>query len=176
MLKLTLPALSRGVPLVKLEPGAVVPLSDGVFFEVFAPYRYNPGDDNNNSMVLKLRVNGVELLFASDMLYDEEKTLLNRDFDLSADVLKVGHHGKKDATSINFLNAVSPKIAIISTDSEEEPDTPHESILGMLKDMEAEIHVTEDYDAGILLTVGKDGSLTVENATIEKETEALSEY
>lgn len=175
MLKLSAPALTHGIDHVKLEPGACVPLSDGVFFEVLAPYRYNPGDDNNNSMVMKLRVNGVSVLLASDMLYDEEKTLLNRDFDLSADILKVGHHGRRDATSIKFLDAVSPETAIISTDSKEEPDSPHYSILAMLEEMGADIHVTEDYDLGILVTIEKNGSYSVENAHIEKKTNALLE-
>lgn len=176
MRKLTAPALAHGLTPVLLEPGAVIPLADGVFFEVMGPYRYNPVDDNNNSMVLKLRVNGVSVLLASDMLFDEEKTLLNRDFDLSADVLKVSHHGRKDATSVRFLDAVSPKTAIISTDSEEEPDSPHESILGMLEEIGADVHVTQDYDLGILVTIEKNGSLTVENAHVEKKTNAPLEF
>ncbi len=175
MPKLSAPARTHGIPHTKLEPGAVVPLAEGVFFEVLAPYRYNPADDNNNSLVMKLRVNGVSVLLASDMLHDEEKTILGQDFDLSADILKVGHHGRKDATSQRFLNAVSPKTAIISTDSEEEPTSPHKSVLSMLRAMDADIHVTEDYDLGILVTIEKNGSYTVENAHIEKKTDALLE-
>lgn len=172
MRKLTAPALSHEILLRLLEPGEVLPLSDGVGLEVLGPYRYNPVDDNNNSLVMKLRVNGTSILFASDMLYDEEKTLLNGNFDLSADLLKVGHHGRKDATSVKFFEAVSPKIGIISTDSAVEPDSPHPSVLYMMDEIGAAVHVTEDYDTGILVTIEADGSYTVENARIQQNTHA----
>lgn len=172
MNKLSAPAHSHGIPHVRLEPGAIVPLADGVFFEVFAPYRYNPLDENNNSLVMKLRVNGISLLLASDMLYDEEKTLLSQDFDLASDILKLGHHGRRDATSIRFLDAVSPETVIISTNSAEEPDSPHYSILDMLDEIGVAVHVTEDYHAGILVTINPNGSYTVEDAQIERKTNA----
>lgn len=76
---------------------------------------------------------------------------------------------------MKFLDAVSPRIAIISTDSAEEPDSPHPSVLGMLAEIGAETYVTENYDLGILLTVRKDGELKVENACIEKQTNASLE-
>lgn len=173
MEKLTAPALLREVPCTALEPGTCVPLADGVFFEVFGPYRYNPLDDNDNSLVMKLRVNGVSMLFTGDMCFDEEKTLLSKEsFSLASDILKVGHHGRKDATAAQFLEAVSPKIALISTDSEEEPSSPHKSILKALDDLGASVYVTEDYDVGILLIVGQDGSIQVEDAHIQTAPEA----
>lgn len=90
--------------LVKLDPGEVVSAGDGVHFEVLGPIKYNADDDNNNSLVLRLRVNGVTVLFAGDMKKEEEKSLLNAGIDFKCDVLKVGHHGRKDATSENSLN------------------------------------------------------------------------
>lgn len=157
---------------VKLEPGECVELADGVYFEIFGPYRYNPLDDNNNSLVMKLRVNGVSVLLASDMLFDEEKTLMKQDFDLSCDILKAGHHGRKDATSTSFIEATSPETVIFSTDSEEEPGSPHESILAAFEEIGADIHVTQDYDVGILVNIAKDGTYTIEDAHIQNEPEA----
>ncbi len=159
MEKLSRPAKEHHIPHVKAAAGEVIPLADGVYFEVLAPYRYHPGDDNNNSLVLKLRVNGVSLLFAADMLHDEERTLLSADFDLSADILKVGHHGRKDASSINFVKAVCPDVAIISTDSAKE--APHESITVLFDDMGSSVVITEECDVGILLSISPDGSYTV---------------
>lgn len=171
MQKLSSCAVRYGIPYAQLEAGSVVELSEGVYLETFGPYRYNP-NENNNSLVLKLRVNGVSVLLTGDMLFDEEKTLLKQDFDLSCDVLKAAHHGRKDATSVSFLEAASPSTVIISTNTAEQSDSPHESILAAFAEIGADVYVTQDYDVGILVSIAADGAYTVENATIENRTEA----
>ncbi|MGN1409310.1 MAG: MBL fold metallo-hydrolase [Eubacteriales bacterium] len=154
---------AAGDTLVKLDPGEVVSASDGVYFEVLSPIKYNPLDDNDNSLVLRLTVNGVTFLFAGDMKFDEEKTLLNSEMGVECDVLKVGYHGRKDATSIDFLDSAKPKYAVISTSTEEDKDTAHESVLGMLDGIGCEYYITEDFDLGIMMSVSPDGVISVEN-------------
>ena len=58
------------VPRLALDPGQVVEAGRGVWFEVLGPVRYNPRDDNN-SLILRLRVNGATLLFCGDMMTRE---------------------------------------------------------------------------------------------------------
>ena len=149
--------------LVKLDPGEVVSAADGAYFEVLGPIKYNPLDDNDNSLVLRLTVNGITFLFAGDMKFDEEKTLLNSEMGVKCDVLKVGYHGRKDATSIDFLNSAQPKYAVISTSTNEDKDTAHDSVLGMLDGIGCEYYITEDFDLGIMISVSKDGDVSVEN-------------
>ena len=146
------------LPHVKLSAGDSVSLADGISFEVLGPLVYND-DDNDNSMVLRLAVNGRIVLLTGDMQFAEEATLLDAGIDLSADVLKVGNHGNPDATSISFAAAVSPEIAVISTDTLEDSDSANDSVMGALNG--ATIYVTEDFECGVLLTVGDDGTMDV---------------
>ena len=149
--------------LVKLDPGEVVSAGDGVYFEVLGPIKYNADDDNNNSLVLRLRVNGVTVLFAGDMKKEEERSLLNVGIDFKCDVLKVGHHGRKDATSEKFIESAQPEYAVISTSTEEEERSANENVIEALEKNNCEVYITEDYDLGIMMKIEEDGRIIFDN-------------
>ena len=150
---------------IMLEPGQVVQLSEGLYFEVLGPIRFNPLDENDNSLVLRMTVNGKTVLFAADMQHEEEKTLMKAGFDLRCDVLKVGNHGNKDATSVSFIEETSPDYAVITTDRTVDENSAHKSICNGLADVGAEILITDEYDLGILCEIAHDGTITMENVS-----------
>ena len=82
-------------------------------------------EDNDNSLVVKITYRDISLLFTGDAGEAAENMLLENNFDISADILKVSHHGSKTATTKEFLDAVSPEYAVISvgTDNKYLPDT-----------------------------------------------------
>lgn len=81
--------------------------------KVLAPV--NAGDStNNNSIVLKLTFGKSRFLLMGDAEKEEENGLLESGENLSADVLKIGHHGSSTSTSEPFLHAVQPGFAAIS--------------------------------------------------------------
>lgn len=71
-------------------------------------------DENENSQVLLVDLNGLRFLFTGDLGEEGEQELLASEIDLRAEILKVGHHGSRYSTSEAFLQAVRPKLAIIS--------------------------------------------------------------
>lgn len=71
-------------------------------------------DANDLSAVIRLEYRGYSVLFTGDLGEDGERELISEGGDLSADVLKVGHHGSRYSTSGEFLRAVDPDLAIIS--------------------------------------------------------------
>lgn len=152
---------------IELNAGDKIEITDSVAFSVLGPIVLNEDDDNDNSLVLKLNVNSNRVLFTGDMQFSEELTLLNRGTNLKAEVLKVGNHGNRDATSEQFANAVSPKYAIITTDVRVDENSANERVKKALS--MSEIMVTSDYDLGVLMTIGLDGSITFENAEIKKD-------
>lgn len=74
---------------------------------------------NNNALLLKAQTINKTFLLAGDCELECEQELLKTQLqDLQAGVLLVGHHGSKTSSSLLFLQAVNPSIAVISTDGE----------------------------------------------------------
>ncbi len=73
-----------------------------------------PKETNPYSIVTKLSYGKNSFLFTGDLPSDVEAQLIQDKVDLSARVLKVGHHGSKYSSSDRFLEAVKPQDAIIS--------------------------------------------------------------
>lgn len=145
-----------------LETGDNVPLYDGgAFFEVLGPIELNENDDNDNSLVLRLEINGKIMLFTGDMQFSEEQSLLKhgKSSKLSADILKVGNHGNKDATSEEFASAVSPSASVISTDTEEDKNSAAKRVRKALDN--SEIYITENYDLGVTVSISSDSEIKI---------------
>ena len=71
-------------------------------------------DINDNSLVLRLQVSNVSVLFTGDSTVDTETNILSSGLILQSQVLKVAHHGSSTSTSEAFLNEVKPTYAVIS--------------------------------------------------------------
>ena len=132
---------------------------NGLFFDVLAPVRLADGE-NNNSLVLKLCGGKATALFTGDAQFEEENDLLP--LDISADVLKVAHHGSDKASSYAFLKRVGAKIAIISTSTAERSETPAPSVLASLDALGAKTYVTQDASLCISVFADAAGNIRVE--------------
>lgn len=146
-----LAAALRGEDVVWLKAGDTLPLGDGQL-RVVGPI--SPSDTENcNSLVLVAEGGGGRMLLAGDMEFDEEVELLNAGAIPPCEVLKVGNHGEDDATSEVLLRYVSPKVAIISTSTAEEPDTPSLRVERDLMKKGAAIYETQQAESGVLVTL-----------------------
>lgn len=72
-------------------------------------------DDNSNSLILAFEINAIRFLLMGDAYAEQEAMIVEEHPHLQADVLKLGHHGSKTSSSRDFLEAVRPKVAIISS-------------------------------------------------------------
>ena len=141
----------------ELQAGDTVPVSADVSFTVLGPLSRNEEDDNDNSLVLRFSFHGQTFLFTGDMQFAEEQAILNSGADLKADVLKVGNHGNPDATGDDFATRVSPSYAVISTNTQEDPDSANARVAAALS--VSTIFVTQDFPIGVLVTF--DGANTM---------------
>jgi len=91
---------------------------------LWGAHRQNPGwkqavfdDANNNSVVLRLDFGSASFLFSGDLEKEAISDMVSRYKGtslLDVDVYKVGHHGSDNATTSEFLQAITPKMAVIS--------------------------------------------------------------
>lgn len=86
-----------------------------VYTEVIVPYDDGKGfskNTNDNSVVVRMKYQNVTFLFTGDCESDCEERIL--DSDVSANFLKVGHHGSSTSSSLFFLQKVRPVLGVIS--------------------------------------------------------------
>ncbi|MGN1383151.1 MAG: DNA internalization-related competence protein ComEC/Rec2 [Eubacterium sp.] len=88
------------------------------YIEILWPLRQDPEeeDENLNSLVFKVHTGGLTVLVTGDVGETGEQGMLDlyRGTDaLHCDVLKVGHHGSRYSSTEEFIDAVSPSIAVI---------------------------------------------------------------
>ena len=127
------------------------PAQPQLTFNVLGPLTFNEADDNDNSLVLSLSSGAFSCLFAGDMQFAEEQSLMGANKITPCTILKVGNHGNADASSPAFIAAASPGYAVISTDSSVDTDTPAPTVLSELAKVSAKVMVTQDYTTGILM-------------------------
>lgn len=126
-------ALERqGVDLVVPQPGYSFSLGDAEV-TVLGPVS-DCDEPNNTSIVLRIVFGEISFLFTGDAEREEEAEILSSGAELSADILKVGHHGSDTSTSYPFLREVMPQVAVISVGKNNSYSHPDESVLSRLSD------------------------------------------
>ena len=153
-------ASKQNVEVEYLKGGDELPL-DGGILRVIGPISAAEDKEDNNSLVMVAEAAGGSILLAGDMEFPEETELLNAGVIPRADVLKVGNHGDDDATSTALLSAVQPKIAVISTSTEEKESTPASRVIRALDSWSVKILQTQEAERGILVTI-RDGDISAE--------------
>lgn len=133
--------------------GMTIDLGGGVVAEVLYPDRETRGMDTNAaSIVLRVSYGETAFLFSGDLPNNiEEYEVATLGSRLRADVLKLGHHGSRTSSSKALLQAVAPKIAVISAGKDNRYGHPHSDVIERLR--EFGIAHVGTYDAGTVVFV-----------------------
>ena len=133
--------------------------------EILYPFENLAGqefkDSNETSIVSRLVFGENSFLFTGDIRKSEEKALLEQRANLDSDVLKVAHHGSKTSNSKEFIEKVSPEIAVISLGKENSYGHPHQEVLDILEDYGIKILRTDQHGNIKIISDGK--KLTIPN-------------
>ncbi|MDD6175903.1 MAG: MBL fold metallo-hydrolase [Firmicutes bacterium] len=118
--------------------------SIGLKAEILAPNASTEYSDlNNYSAVIRLTYGSRSFLFTGDAEEESEKIILNSGTELSADVLKLGHHGSSSSSSNAFLDAVAPEYAIISCETGNDYGHPHKETMEKMQERSIQIFRTD---------------------------------
>ena len=100
-------------------------------------------DDNDNSVVFKIKVNNLNYLYTGDISTKVELDLINKyNNTLQSDILKVSHHGSSTSSHLNFINVVNPRYAIISSSLRNIYNLPNDNIIYLYKTMGVSLYET----------------------------------
>jgi competence protein ComEC len=147
---------SKNIKINTAAAGVSLDLGKNVKCEMVAPNGTNYGDNlNNYSAVIKITYGNSKFLFMGDAEKLSEKEILNKNYDISSDVLKLGHHGSSSSSSKAFLDKVSPKIAIISCGKNNDYGHPHKETLEEMKKRNIQVYRTDIDGSIVLISDGK---------------------
>jgi competence protein ComEC len=136
------------------EVGDVIDLGSDVTLEVLWPTADFDGEDNAASLVVKLVYGDTEILFTGDVEGKGIHGLMSSDADLSADILKIPHHGSKNSYDESFYRAVDADTVVISV-GKNSYGHPDDSVVTYWERHYADVYRTDVHGA---VTVRSDGS------------------
>jgi len=152
---------NAGLEYLVLEVGDLIIDEDYLSIQVVATQQLaNDTYPNISSVMVRLVYKDTAFMFTGDGgVYnskDAEYIALESGLDLSADVLKVGHHGSRYSSSTPFLEAVNPTYAIMTTSENSGDGLPTQAAIDRIEAIGAIIYQTKDSGT---ITVMSDGSI-----------------
>ena len=106
---------------------------------------------NNYSAVLRFTYGNISFMLTGDAETEVEENILARETDITSNVLKCGHHGSSTSSSMDFLRAVNPAVAVISCGQDNKYGHPHHETLESLSERNCKILRT-DTDGTVAVT------------------------
>ena len=157
----------KKIPIKIAQAGQTISIGDNIFLGILNPLENLSGENvknkNDTSIVAKLIVGENSVLLTGDITSKAEKKLTENNFNLQSDFLKIAHHGSKYSTSENFLEMVSPEMAIISV-GKNSWSMPTKEVLEKLDKEKIKVYRT-DIDGDIRIIFSGNNF----NAKIEKQ-------
>ena len=150
----------KGLQLQHPVPGDVLDFN-GLPVEIFGPVK-EYSNLNNHSIVLRVSVGETAFLFTGDVEIEGEYDILEQGFDISADVLKVSHHGSSGSSVEEFLAYTDADYAVISVGVGNSYGHPEAVTLKRLKNYGMEIFRTDEQGTIVCDTDGKNISFRQE--------------
>ncbi|MBI5184958.1 MAG: DNA internalization-related competence protein ComEC/Rec2 [Nitrospinae bacterium] len=132
-------AKSREIPVRALKSGDLLQI-DGAVVEVLNPGEISAGPqgkkeekENNRSLVLRVGCGEVSFLFTGDIEYGAEAAMINSGKGLHSTIIKVPHHGSATSSSMDFIKAVQPEVAVMSVGADNMFGHPETKVWGRYK-------------------------------------------
>ncbi|NLK26179.1 MAG: MBL fold metallo-hydrolase [Euryarchaeota archaeon] len=133
-----------------LDPGDYLNISLSEDFRVMSIA--SSGDSNEASLVLLVANQNMSVLFTGDLGEDGEALFVEqwRNIDVDIDVLKVGHHGSRYSSTLEFIQLIRPEHAVIEVGADNSYGHPHGETLNLFAELEIKVYRT-DIDGDVLI-------------------------
>ena len=153
---------AKGMKINQAKAGTTIFSNDNATLEILAPNNSEYKDLNNYSIVTKLTYGNNRFLFTGDAEKEGENEMLSKGYDLSCDILKLGHHGSSTSTTNKFLTAASPAVAIVSCGKDNDYGHPHKETMNKLNNNHITVYRTDSDGTILAETDGNTYSITTD--------------
>lgn len=154
---------NKGIEYIDAKVGDSYTFGEATF-TIMAPVSDGYEGYNDYSVVTKVVCGEISFLLTGDAEHISENEMLDAGEDLTADVLKCGHHGSSDATSSRFLQAVDPMFAVASCGENNEYGHPHKETIERLSMIDCPLFRTDTMGTIVAETDGEHLQISTERS------------
>lgn len=174
--KLLVEIKEKGLKITTPKGGDMILDCDDLKYEILAPNGEDYSETNDFSIVSKITYKDNSFLFTGDAEGISEKEMIDKGFNLSSDVLKIGHHGGSTSTTEEFLTKVNPKYGVISLGSDNTYGHPHRETIDKLNKHKVTVLRTDELGDIVMCSDGQNIKLLNGNtASDENNDEDIDE-
>lgn len=152
---------AQNLKITLAKPGKTYEFGAGTL-EILGPVKDDYDSLNDFSVVCRFTFGDWSFLFTGDMESDAEKDLLDAGTDVSARVLKLGHHGSSTSTSQEFLDAVGPEICVMEVGEDNSYNHPHRETVQKMQEGGYQVYRTDLNGSIVFTTDGTECSVETE--------------
>ena len=134
----------KGLKITEAKAGLSIVKDSDLEFSIFAPNSEDYPNINEYSIVNKLKYKDMSIIFTGDAEKISEDEMIKKGYNLSSDVLKVGHHGSSTSSTVEFLEQVNPRYAVISSEAGNDYGHPHKEVIDRLNQKNINILRTDE--------------------------------
>jgi competence protein ComEC len=124
--------LNNTIPCEWPEQGEVIRFGD-LEIMILSDKTKQYEDTNNFSIVCKVMYGDKSFVFTGDAESEVEHDIVKSNINLSADVVKIGHHGSGSSSTANFLYKIKPEYGVICVGEDNKYGHPDNLIINRCK-------------------------------------------
>jgi len=109
---------------------------------------------NNGSIVIRMDHGSTSVLLTADAEIPAERSMLESDVNLNADLMLAGHHGSRTSSSQDFVDAINPRYAVISVGEGNRYNHPNQEVLDTFSERNVTVYRTDQLGTIIFITDG----------------------
>lgn len=137
----------KQIEALKPKLGQRVLLDDSAALDILYPiighFEHAPDDINDSSVVARMSLGRMQILLTGDAGKAIEDFLVKAGIPISAEILKVGHHGSRHSTGQEFASRVGPQYAVVSV-GKNSYGHPHGEAMAALAGSQSKILRTDE--------------------------------
>lgn len=146
----------QNVPVEQITDKTEIAVPENAVFDVLSPRAGDAFDEiNDYSAVVRFTYGSVSFMLTGDAEEPVEENILESGAEISAQVLKCGHHGSSSSTSLPFLRRVNPAVAVISCGADNKYGHPHRETLESLNALGCTVLRTDELGTIAVTTDGE---------------------
>lgn len=110
---------------------------------ILAPFSVSEDEENNNSVVMLITADTTSFLMTGDAEKAVEKEILEKYPELTATILKAGHHGSKTSSHNKFVDRLDSEAAVISVGKDNNYGHPTQEVLDIFQQHDISCYRTD---------------------------------